>query len=86
MARPKGSLNKTTADVRKAIALLAERNIGSLERWLDRVAEEDPAKASDILLRALEYHIPKLARSEVTGKDGGPLEVVEIVRENPPTE
>jgi len=35
----------------------------------------DPAKAADLYLRAIEYHIPKLARTELTGKDGGALEV-----------
>lgn len=97
--RAKGTPNKATADVRKSIALLAERNVGKLERWITEVADgvekpvirfgeiltdksgnplmvkvgQDPGRAADLLLRALEYHIPKLARSEVTGQDGGPL-------------
>lgn len=69
----KGIPNQATQDVRKAIALLAERNIGNLEKWLGTVAKDDPAKAADLLLKAIEYHIPKLARSEVTGKDGAEL-------------
>jgi hypothetical protein len=40
------------------------------------VALEDPGKAADLYLKAIEYHIPKLARSEVSGPDGGP-QVVE---------
>jgi hypothetical protein len=81
MARPKGSPNKATADVRKAIAKLAELNVPRLNRWIAKVAEEDPGRAAEIVLRAIEYHIPKLGRTEVTGQDGGPVEVVEIVRE-----
>jgi len=65
--RPKGSPNKATKDVREAITLFAENNVEKLEGWLDRVAENDPAKASDIFLRAIEYHIPKLARTEISG-------------------
>jgi hypothetical protein len=38
------------------------------------VALEDPGKAADLYLKAIEYHIPKLARSEQTGPDGGPQE------------
>jgi hypothetical protein len=36
------------------------------------VAEKDPAKAADLFIRVLEYHVPKLARTEVngSGKDG----------------
>jgi hypothetical protein len=82
--RPKGSPNKATADVRAAIAAFAEGNAHKLQDWLDRVAEgyggikPDPAKAADLYLRAIEYHIPKLARTEVTGQDGGPVEISAI--------
>jgi hypothetical protein len=86
MARPKGIPktggrkagvgNKTTVDVRNAIALIAQDNAGNFAQWLGEVALEDPGKAADLYLKAIEYHIPKLARSEVSGPDGGP-QVVE---------
>src|SRR6185437_15835855 len=72
----KGSPNKATADVRAAIAGLAERNASNLEKWLKRVARKEPGRAADIFLRAIEYHIPKLARTELTSKDGKDLTVV----------
>lgn len=59
--------------MRKTIALIAERNIAAFEAWLNEI--EDPAKRCDIFLRAIEYHIPKLARTEVTGENGSALEV-----------
>lgn len=73
--RTKGAPNKVTADVRATIALIAERNIGMFEQWLFKVAEDDPSKAADLFLKSLEYHIPKLARTELTGKGGGPIDV-----------
>jgi len=79
--RPKGSPNKATAAVREAIAVFAEGNAHKLQQWLDDVAmgsggnRPDPAKAADLYLRAIEYHIPKLARTEMTGVDGGPVQV-----------
>ena len=82
--RPNGSPNRATADVRAAIAAFAEGNAHKLQDWLDRVAEgsggvkPDPAKAADLYLRAIEYHIPKLARTEVTGDGGGPVEISAI--------
>lgn len=33
----------------------------------------DPGGSTDTMLRALEYHIPKLSRAEVTGRDGKDL-------------
>lgn len=74
--RSKGTPNKATADTRKTIALIADRNVAKLEDWLTRVAEDDPAKAADLFLRMIEYHVPKLARTEVTDPEGGPVTVV----------
>jgi hypothetical protein len=72
--RPKGMPNKATGIVREAIANLLERNAPNMDRWLNEVADKDPHKALDIIQKLSEYHIPKLARTEVTGLDGGPQE------------
>jgi hypothetical protein len=74
--RPKGMPNKSTSKVREAIAELLERNAGSMDRWLNEVADKDPYKALDLMQKLSEYHIPKLARTEVTGKDGDAQEMV----------
>jgi len=71
--RVKGVQNKSTATVREAIALLAEQNIGRVQEWLNRVATRDPAKATELYLRLIEYHIPRLARTELANPDGSPL-------------
>ena len=63
--RLKGTPNKVAADVRAAIADFAEANVQKLQTWLDATAAKDPARAAELLLRALEYHVPKLARTEV---------------------
>jgi hypothetical protein len=73
MGRAKGVPNKSTAAVREAIAKMAELNAPRFALWLDEVAQKSPEKACDIYLRAIEYHIPKLARTEVTGQDGQPV-------------
>lgn len=74
--RPKGVPNKSTQIVREAIANLLERNAGNMDRWLNEVAAEDPYKALDLMNKLSEYHIPKLARTEVTGKDGEAQQMV----------
>ena len=76
-----GKPNKSTQDVREAIALIAQSNVGNFEIWLGQVATEDPGKAAELFLKAIEYHIPKLARSEITGKDGGGI-VIQINNED----
>jgi hypothetical protein len=75
MGRPKGSPNKSTAIVREAIAKMADENADKFAEWLTQVAATSPEKACDIYLKAIEYHIPKLARTEVTGVDNGPINI-----------
>jgi len=85
--RPKGLPNKLTVQAREAIALFVDDNAPRLALWLDAVANGDPAndvkpnpaKAFELFQSVIEYHVPKLARTEVTGAGGGSL-VVEIVK------
>lgn len=71
--RKKGVPNKSTADVRAAIAKLCQNMVGEVEGWLREI--DDPAKRVDMFTRLTEYHVPKLARTEVTGENGAPLQV-----------
>lgn len=59
----KGRPNKSTAEVREAIAAFASANVDSMGTWLNQI--DSPEKKLDLFLRAIEYHIPKLARTEV---------------------
>jgi hypothetical protein len=60
-------------------------NADRLQGWLDEIHAEKGAQAAfDCFISLVEYHVPKLARTELTGKDGESL-VVEITRlANPP--
>lgn len=72
--RPKGAVNKSTSIVKEAIARLLERNVDNMDLWLEQVAKDDPYKALDLMNKLCEYHVPKLARTELTGADGGAVE------------
>ena len=73
----KGVPNKSTAQAREAIALFVDGNAERLQGWLDQIAEDKgPQAAFDCFTSLLEYHVPKLARHELTGQDGGPQELV----------
>lgn len=88
MARPKGSPNKSTVAAREAIALFVDANASRLQGWLDQIAmgvpkpdakgeyiiPPNPAKASELFLGVIEYHVPKLARTEVVGDPDKPVQ------------
>lgn len=84
--RAPGTPNRATAEARAAIAQFVDGNAHRLQEWLDMIAtgkdksgtvigEPNPEKAFQLFSGVIEYHVPKLARTEMTGADGGPLQV-----------
>lgn len=89
--RQPGTPNKATIDARFAIGTFIDGNIERLQGWLDAIAtgvtqntmgEEillkdgpNPEKAFSLFQSVIEYHVPKLARTELTGKDGGAMQI-----------
>lgn len=71
--RPKGVPNKATAQAREAIALFVDENAYRLQEWLDRVAQDDPEKAFNLFQSVIEYHIPKLARTDINATVEGSI-------------
>lgn len=80
IGRKKGVPNKATANAREAIARLVDNYAPKLEGWLDEIAAESPEKAYRCFMDVVEYHIPKLARTEstISGPDGGPIQVATV--------
>lgn len=73
----KGVPNKATTNAREAIARFVDGNADRLQGWLDEIAEQQGAMAAfRCFADVVEYHVPKLARTELTGKDGGPVRIV----------
>ena len=75
--------NKVTIEFRETVQMLLDDNRENVARWLTLVAEgdgtdkgaPDPGKALDLLAKLAEFAAPKLARTEITGKNGGPVVV-----------
>lgn len=74
--RPRGGVNRSTANARAAIGAFVDRNTERLDDLLDAIEERDGPKAAwDCIMSVVEYHVPKLARTELTGKDGAPITI-----------
>jgi hypothetical protein len=75
--RKPGKSNKATILAREAIARFVDGNSAKLQEWLDEVHDRDgPLAAIKCFSDLIEYHVPKLSRTEVTGKEEGPVELV----------
>lgn len=73
--RPKGTANKITEEIRSAFAQVLENKLPDLERWIQHVAQDNPEKAADLLIRLSERFLPKLNHTAITGADGEDLKV-----------
>ena len=83
--RPKGVPNKATSMAREAIAKFVDGNAHKMQEWLEQVAKgvkndddkfivpPNPEKAFGMLQSVMEYHLPKLARSEQVGDANQPI-------------
>lgn len=82
--RVAGKPNKVTTEFREAINCLLRNNSENVSKWLELVAEGNPAaevkpdpyKALDMLSKLAEYAMPKLARQEVVGDAEAPVKYV----------
>lgn len=74
--RKAGVPNKATQNAREAIALFVDTNAWQLQEWLGKIAngvkekgrykvEPNPQKAFELFMSVVEYHVPKLQRTDV---------------------
>ena len=84
--RTKGTPNKATAAAREAIAAFVDGNAHRLQGWLEAIAEsEGPQAAWDCMVSVLEYHVPKLQRTDINANIEGKVEaLVRVLFVTPP--
>lgn len=81
--RPKGVPNKTTMLAREAIARFVDGNMERVLSWIEQI--EDPKDRVKCVTDLLEYHVPKLARTESETKISGNLTFGWVNADNPHT-
>ena len=75
--RPKGAVNKTTAETRAFLTRISNKLGEKVEEDLEMMEPKDRVK---IWLELQEYLIPKLSRTEITGEDGGMIEIKQTLK------
>lgn len=64
--RKKGTPNKEVKDIREAFQVLIENNLDKMDLWINQLAEKNPEKAINTILRLSDYILPKLTKTEIT--------------------
>jgi len=72
--RPKGGHNITTESIKKHYVELLNGNLGNIQEWLDRVAEQDPKGALDFLIKLSPFVVPKKTETDLNIEN--PLKII----------
>lgn len=76
--RPKGAKGKTQTDIKNSFQSLIENNLGNIETWLNSVANDNPGKALEIILKMSEFILPKqkAITADVMGNGFLPMQII----------
>jgi hypothetical protein len=61
-------MSSATTRLREAFTELLEGNMGGLQELLDKVAEKNPQKVLELMLKLSEFVLPKLRAIEVNNE------------------
>jgi hypothetical protein len=78
----KGRPNRVTAYSRETFRQIWEKIAPHVDTWIMRVAKKSPDKAAALALQLAEYHVPKLARTEVVGVADQPIRVLIAINQD----
>jgi hypothetical protein len=82
--KPKGSTNKTTAEIKEIITRVVGNQLDRLEKDLDILRKTNPSKAVEISTKLIDYVIPKMSKLDIEGELTHKVEkvVIEIKKTN----
>lgn len=63
--RPKGAINRSTEQMKLSIARATNSVLDDLPKLLNEMKEKDPRSAIDLVIKLLEYNLPKQSRVEM---------------------
>jgi hypothetical protein len=63
--RPVGSINRSTEQMKLSIARATNSVLDDLPKLLDDMKKKDPRSAIDLVIKLLEYNLPKQSRVEM---------------------
>lgn len=78
--RPAGVPNKVTLGFKQAVVNMLDFAAPKMVEWLDEIAQDDPAKALQLIDKIADYAFPRQNRTEHVGDGGGPVQLTTITR------
>lgn len=76
--RPKGTPNKTTAEIKEIITRVVGNQLELLESDLTKIRKQSPARAAEIYMKMVDYVLPKQTKIDIEGELNHKVEKVVI--------
>jgi hypothetical protein len=76
--RKPGSLNRSTEEMKLTIARATNNVLSTINTDLEEIKKKDPAKALELAFKLLEYSLPKLSRTEMSGEINQKIQQISV--------
>jgi hypothetical protein len=76
--RKPGSLNRSTEEMKLTIARATNNVLSTINKDLEDIKKKDPAKALELAFKLLEYSLPKLSRTEMSGEINQKIQQISV--------
>ncbi len=74
--RPKGSPNKTTAQIREIYIKMFSQNSETFEKQLKTMMKTNPMEAMDLMIKFTQFILPKLQTTSVDLTTSTPIQII----------
>ena len=69
--RKPGAINRSTEEMKLTIARATNNVLSTINADLEEIKKKNPEKAMELAFKLLEYVMPKLSRTEMSGENKG---------------
>ena len=76
--RPKGALNRSTEEMKLTIARATNNVLSTINTDLEEIKKKNPEKAMELAFKLLEYVMPKLSRTEMSGEINQKIQQISV--------
>jgi len=76
--RPVGALNRSTEEMKLTIARATNNVLSTINKDLEEIKKKNPEKAMELAFKLLEYVMPKLSRTEMSGEINQKIQQISV--------
>ena len=76
--RKPGALNRSTEEMKLTIARATNNVLSTINTDLEEIKKKNPEKAMELAFKLLEYVMPKLSRTEMSGEINQKIQQISV--------